>query len=726
MDSRRACGYGGFTCLLYRALMDESDISAADQPGAGDESGFSRRSFLAGVVGVSAVAGLATVTEAAVTHQAAEAATAATAATAPSGPPTTTLPLPTTTAPEQLLLTWGADPATAVTVSWSAPGTVPQPAPALIFSTRPITAAHPGWMVKVPAPRPLDVARRYQPSAAVSFTDGLNSQTTYFYHVQLTGLEPGTRYYYQVTDGADTPSTAGASFETAPRGRAAFRFSSYGDLATPSWDLNASGNIWHESCDNSFYAVNAIENPGDGRGAPLFHLLNGDLCYANLDVMNAPGVWRDFGINIARSAANRPWMPALGNHETEFGVCDQAGRPGAAPGGVAAQGAAGNFWNGPYGYGHYLSRFLLPDNGVTNWDGNRLRGNFYSFQIGTVKFISLDADDVIYQDGAAAFLSSAPDAAPETTTSGAQIPNGTVTYNHGYTGDLRLKAADNSAVPDFGSGTPNLQTLWLERTLRAAREDPSVDMIVVFMHQCAMSTSVPGNGSDLGIRRAWLPLFDRYEVDLVLSGHEHDYERSYPVRGYDAGAHGTVVSPNPDQVKGATVDTRRPSVAQTESVLVDGTPGWDTGLGTVFLVLGGGGTNGPSNVYGTDAADGLPQAKVITERNAITGSQATGFTRNAADSIEDAPWSASINATDAYGYAIFDVDPGQRRGETTIKMQYFAIPAVSNEAGSAHDGTTTLPTTPTETFVFGRGISGQHHQHHQDHGRQHLEDSQAR
>jgi len=60
------------------------------------------------------------------------------------------------------------------------------------------------------------------------------------------------------------------------------------------------------------------------------------------------------------------------------------------------------------------------------------------------------------------------------------------------------------------------------------------------MHQCAMSTSVPGNGSDLGIRQAWLPLFDKYEVDLVLSGHEHDYERSYPVRGYDAGPHGTV------------------------------------------------------------------------------------------------------------------------------------------------------------------------------------------
>jgi hypothetical protein len=48
--------------------------------------------------------------------------------------------------------------------------------------------------------------------------------------------------------------------------RACPRFSSYGDLATPSCDLNTSGNIWHEPCDNSWYAVTAIENPGDGKG----------------------------------------------------------------------------------------------------------------------------------------------------------------------------------------------------------------------------------------------------------------------------------------------------------------------------------------------------------------------------------------------------------------------------------------------------------------------------
>ena len=163
-------------------------------------------------------------------------------------------------------------------------------------------------------------------------------------------------------------------------------------------------------------------------------------------------------------------MPALGNHECEFGTDDIHGHPGSAAGGIAAQGKAGNYWNGPYGFGHYLSRFLLPDNGVTNHDGNRLRGNFYAFQVGTVKFISLDADDVIYQDGAANYVIDTADTAPEVTTTGASIPNGTTAYNRFYTGEpearrgaqlarprLRLgpaQPADHLAGEDPGRGAP--------------------------------------------------------------------------------------------------------------------------------------------------------------------------------------------------------------------------------------------------------------------------------
>ena len=54
------------------------------------------------------------------------------------------------------------------------------------------------------------------------------------------------------------------------------------------------------------------------------------------------------------------------------------------------------------------------------------------------------------------------------------------------------------------------------------------------MHQVAISTADMFNGADLGIRQEWLPLFDQYEVDLVVCGHEHHYERSHPIRGRQA------------------------------------------------------------------------------------------------------------------------------------------------------------------------------------------------
>lgn len=75
--------------------MHESDHRLA----AGGSSWLSRRRFLTGVAGFGAFVGLAGVSEGPLWHQ------DAFAATAPPGPPTMTLPLPTTTRPEQLLLT---------------------------------------------------------------------------------------------------------------------------------------------------------------------------------------------------------------------------------------------------------------------------------------------------------------------------------------------------------------------------------------------------------------------------------------------------------------------------------------------------------------------------------------------------------------------------------------------------------------------------------------------
>lgn len=51
---------------------------------------------------------------------------------------------------------------------------------------------------------------------------------------------------------------------------------------------------------------------------PLFHLCNGDLCYANL-ATDRVRTWSDFWENNTRSAKSRPWMPSAGNHGNEKG-----------------------------------------------------------------------------------------------------------------------------------------------------------------------------------------------------------------------------------------------------------------------------------------------------------------------------------------------------------------------------------------------------------------------
>jgi 3',5'-cyclic AMP phosphodiesterase CpdA len=73
---------------------------------------------------------------------------------------------------------------------------------------------------------------------------------------------------------------------------------------------------------------------------------------------------------------------------------------------------------------------------------------------------------------------------------------------------------------------------WLEAELRRARADPTVDWIVAYFHHPLFSSGggLGGHGSDLALRQSLQPLFDRYAVDLVFAGHDHDYERTFPIR----------------------------------------------------------------------------------------------------------------------------------------------------------------------------------------------------
>ncbi len=180
------------------------------------------------------------------------------------------------------------------------------------------------------------------------------------------------------------------------------------------------------------------------------------------------------------------------------------------------------------------------------------------------------------------------------------------------------------------------------------------------MHQDFTTSSETGNGSDVGLREAWLPLFDEFQVDLVLCGHDHDYERSFPVRGYDSMA-GTEVA------TGAPVQTYRPHPVSTTD-----TGTFDTSQGTVHLILGGGGTDANLDEYGVDTKDGLRQAKVFTKPNRPAPTTTAGvYARPGADAVEDATWSAKRDPATGYGVAVFDVDPGERGGHTSITVTYY-------------------------------------------------------
>jgi predicted phosphodiesterase len=77
------------------------------------------------------------------------------------------------------------------------------------------------------------------------------------------------------------------------------------------------------------------------------------------------------------------------------------------------------------------------------------------------------------------------------------------------------------------------QHSFVESELEDAVADSSVDWIIVAMHrQMYGSPTGPVHEWDSGLIDAYHPLFQKYGVDLVLSGHNHIYERNYPL-AYD-------------------------------------------------------------------------------------------------------------------------------------------------------------------------------------------------
>jgi hypothetical protein len=87
------------------------------------------------------------------------------------------------------------------------------------------------------------------------------------------------------------------------------------------------------------------------------------------------------------------------------------------------------------------------------------------------------------------------------------------------------------------------QTSWLERQLQATRQDATIRHVFIVMHHPPFSISLHGGNRDL--RERWVPLFEKYGVDAVFSGHDHVYSRAEhgPVHYYVSGGGGAPLYP---------------------------------------------------------------------------------------------------------------------------------------------------------------------------------------
>jgi hypothetical protein len=254
----------------------------------------------------------------------------------------------------------------------------------------------------------------------------------------IDGLKPGKRYFYRVGDPA-TGFSAVSSFETAPKSRDDFVFTAFGD--------HGVGEV------SKANVTRVLEEK------PAFHLIMGDLSYAN----GIQPVWDDYFRQLEPLARTIPVMPATGNHENER---------------IAGE---------RIGYAAFLARMALPPPETR-----------YSFDYGAARFVCFNSDDFRNEE----------------------------------------------------------QMAWFKETLKKAREDNKVRWVIVYQHHPLYSSNVR-RLNNLPLIATVRSILDQYKVDLVLAGHNHNYERSFPL----------------------LADT----VAQT------GQGPYQQGQGVVFVISGGGG-----------------------------------------------------------------------------------------------------------------------------------------
>ncbi|MGH3561417.1 MAG: fibronectin type III domain-containing protein, partial [Mycobacterium sp.] len=142
---------------------------------------------------------------------------------------------------------------------------------------------------------------RTVPAETRTYRDAKSGTEVRVNHARLNNLSPDTDYVYAAVHDGTTPELG--TVRTAPLGRNQLCFTSFGDQATPTigklvGTTFVSDNLGSPAAGDTTAAIERV--------GPLFNLVNGDLCYANLAVDRIRSL-SDWFENNSRSARYRPW-----------------------------------------------------------------------------------------------------------------------------------------------------------------------------------------------------------------------------------------------------------------------------------------------------------------------------------------------------------------------------------------------------------------------------------
>lgn len=113
-------------------------------------------------------------------------------------------------------------------------------------------------------------------------------------------------------------------------------------------------------------------------------------------------------------------------------------------------------------------------------------------------------------------------------------------------GNARIIVMDSDRTP-YSSGSS--QYNFVKSALQSAAADSNIKWIIVMIHKefytspntCGAGDCSNTHSTPTSLRNTYHPLFDQYGVDLVLNGHVHNYQRTYPIK-YSGGSTPQVTS----------------------------------------------------------------------------------------------------------------------------------------------------------------------------------------